>query len=77
VPLYEYYCIDCHSAFDTFRPMNRADDPIACEHCGGDHTNRVLSRFAVVGGDGGTVTGASSSGSCASCSGGHCSSCGH
>jgi putative FmdB family regulatory protein len=75
MPVYEYFCSDCHTKFDALRPMSRADEAIACEMCGGPHTARVLSMFAFKGGDGASVR--RSSGGCSSCSGGSCSSCGH
>ena len=55
MPLYEYYCSDCRSKFEALRPMSRADDTIACEACGGTHTARVLSVFAVIAGDGASL----------------------
>ena len=74
MPLYEYYCSDCATLFELFRPMSQADQPPACEKCGSVHTAKVLSRFATIGNGGSTSTGASSSG-CGGCSGGHCSTC--
>ena len=45
MPLYEYFCTDCHTTFDALRPMNKADAPIHCSSCEGRHTSRVLSVF--------------------------------
>ena len=52
MPIYEYVCTDCRTRFDALRPMARADETIACTKCGGTHTARVLSVFAVKAGDG-------------------------
>ena len=45
MPLYEYYCSDCRTTFDALRSMDKADTPIACAECEGEHTARVLSVF--------------------------------
>jgi len=55
MPIYEYFCVDCRTKFEALRPMARADDAIACEACGGGRTARVLSIFAIKGGDGASV----------------------
>jgi putative FmdB family regulatory protein len=75
MPLYEYHCSDCQSAFETLRPMSQADDPIPCAHCGSEHTSRVLSVFATIGT--GRATASDASSGCGGCSGGDCSHCGH
>jgi len=75
MPVYEYFCTDCRSKFDALRPMAQADTAIACEACGGTHTSRALSIFAVIGGDGVSVMEASSGGGCAC--GGACACGGH
>ena len=77
MPVYEYFCSDCHTKFDTLRSMSRADEAIACETCGSPHTARVLSMFAFKGGDGAAVMRTSGGGGCASCSSGSCATCGH
>ncbi len=46
MPLYEYYCADCHTKFEALRPMSKADETIQCKHCESMHTSRVLSLFA-------------------------------
>lgn len=46
MPLYEYYCTDCHTKFEAIRPMRKADAPIQCKNCEGTHTSRTLSLFA-------------------------------
>jgi len=46
VPIYEYRCADCRkkSTVLTLR-VSEAVDPV-CEHCGGKHMSRLMSRFA-------------------------------
>ncbi len=73
MPLYEYFCSDCHTKFTALRPMAKADEPIGCEQCEGERTARVLSVFfAHSTGSGGET--ASMGGGC--CGGGACG-CGH
>lgn len=73
MPLYEYICQQCQKRFDALRPMSKADDAIACPHCGSTETRRAISLFAAIGSEG-VIAGAASS--CASCSGASCASCG-
>ena len=47
MPIYEYYCADCQTRFETLRPMSKADDSIQCKSCESMRTSRVLSLFAV------------------------------
>jgi putative FmdB family regulatory protein len=70
MPVYEYFCTNCHTKFDALRPMSQADTPIKCEHCESKRTSRVLSVFFASSG-GKPVEGM---GGCAC--GGQCS-CGH
>jgi putative FmdB family regulatory protein len=46
MPLYEYYCADCRTKFETLRSMSQADDPIQCKSCQSLRTSRALSLFA-------------------------------
>ena len=48
MPLYEYYCADCHTKFDALRPMSQADVVIQCKNCESMHTSRMLSLFATL-----------------------------
>jgi putative FmdB family regulatory protein len=79
MPLYEYYCADCHTKFEALRSMSQADESIACRHCDSLHTSRVVSLFAAVsrGSDGQTQAVAGTGGGCASCSAQTCSTCSH
>jgi putative FmdB family regulatory protein len=72
MPIYEYFCADCHTKFNALRPMSQADAPIACDQCEGEHTARVLSVFIAV--SGGKALDSMAGGACAC--GGHCG-CGH
>lgn len=50
MPMYEYYCSDCRTKFETLRSMAAADEPVACAQCGAiKHVNRTISTFARVG----------------------------
>lgn len=74
MPMYEYFCAECHTKFEALRPMREADTPIACKHCESERTARVLSMFFAVSG-GKPLEGAGGGGG-GSCCGGHCG-CGH
>jgi len=74
MPLYEYYCSNCHTKFDALRSMSKADAPIACEHCESKRTARVLSVFFAA--SGGKPMEGMTGGGCACSAGGACS-CGH
>ena len=75
MPIYEYICQDCGNKFDVLRSMQNADAPIACSRCQGERTQRQLSVFFAQ--SGGRVVAGGNNGSCSSCSGGSCSTCGH
>lgn len=69
MPIYEYRCEDCGEVTEGLRSMSSADEPIACEHCGSQKTQRVQSVFAasVAEGGGGSDPGPGA------CPGGMCS----
>ncbi len=47
MPLYEYYCGDCHGVFELLRSIRLAAKPQPCPDCDGD-SKRIVSRdFAV------------------------------
>jgi putative FmdB family regulatory protein len=47
VPIYEFYCTDCHTVFSFFsRAVNTAKCP-ACPRCGRPKIERKVSRFAI------------------------------
>ena len=78
MPLYEYYCTDCHQITEALRTISQADSPIECQHCHSPHTTRALSRFAAFsksdGGNSHAISG--TGGGCAGCSGSSCAGCG-
>lgn len=45
MPLYEYYCQDCHGVFEEIRQMRDASDPSPCPECGRE-APRTMSTFA-------------------------------
>ena len=70
MPIYEYRCADERKVFQTLRPMNQMDEPIACPECGSE-SKRVLSLFATIArGDGEPVGESDFSGG--GCCGGSC-----
>jgi putative FmdB family regulatory protein len=47
VPIYEFYCVDCHTVFNFLsRTVNTTKRP-ACPRCGRPELERRVSRFAV------------------------------
>jgi putative FmdB family regulatory protein len=47
VPIYEFYCTDCHALFNFFaRTMNTTKQP-ACPRCGRPDLERWMSRVAI------------------------------
>jgi putative FmdB family regulatory protein len=71
VPLYEYRCRTCETAFEARRSMAESNDPAACPD-GHINSVRLLSAFASTGG--GTSKGASTPAP-AMPSGGGCGGC--
>jgi putative FmdB family regulatory protein len=78
MPLYEYYCADCHTKFEALRPMSKADSAIQCKSCESMRTSRVLSLFAThTKTEGSSASSPTFSGNLGGgCCGGHCG-CGH
>ena len=48
MPIYDYRCTDCDERFDQL--VRRAEDVVSCPSCGSDHSERLLSVFAGMGG---------------------------
>ena len=78
MPIYEYRCTDCNHQFDKRRAYAEADVLAPCPCCQGEHTRRLISRFASFsrGSDGGSEP-VAGGGGCAGCGGGSCATCGH
>ncbi|MFB3819977.1 MAG: zinc ribbon domain-containing protein [Candidatus Methylomirabilales bacterium] len=48
MPIYEYHCADCRKRVSLFiRSISNPGTP-ACPRCGGQHLERLMSRFARV-----------------------------
>jgi len=45
MPLYEYYCEDCHGVFELLKPAREAPAPQPCPECDTD-APRIVSDFA-------------------------------
>jgi putative FmdB family regulatory protein len=70
MPIYEYWCLECRSAFEKLRPMNSNDGEVVCPRCG-SQVKRMLSVVAAISRSSDTGTYASSGGGCGC--GGNCS----
>ncbi len=79
MPLYEYFCADCHTKTEALRPISKSDDPHQCRQCKSMHTSRAISVVAAVSRDrdGSSTSVAGTGGGCASCAGGNCTTCRH
>jgi putative FmdB family regulatory protein len=80
MPLFEYYCPDCQSSFETLLAYDKTRAPVECERCHGTHTWRKVSRFVAMRGGDGMLNdsddfGGETGGGCAC--GGQCSCGGH
>jgi putative FmdB family regulatory protein len=77
MPMFEYHCEQCQTAFEQLVPFQQADD-VACPSCQQPHVHRKFSRVAFHVQGGGTSSSADwssendtcSTGSC--CAGGSC-----
>lgn len=43
MPIYEYRCESCHTAFEKLRPMREAESPTDCPRCGTVVAKKQLS----------------------------------
>ena len=74
--MFEYRCKSCGNEFEEL--VFNDNQPIPCPKCGGKETEKLMSccRHKQAGGPGIPAAVPSSGGSsCASCSGGNCSTC--
>ena len=46
MPLYEYYCQDCHGIFEELRPMRESSEPVPCPECYKDSGRIMPTSFA-------------------------------
>ena len=54
MPMYEFFCQDCHSHFTERRSFERAPDLARCA-CGSENTRKVQTAIAVVSGQSGAA----------------------
>ncbi len=73
MPMYEYKCAKCGEVFEELVRSAADEKGLSCPVCGGRKCGKVFSVFAAQG----TVSKASSGGSCDGCHSGNCSTCGH
>ena len=75
MPIYEYQCDACKKEFEE---LVSGDEVLPCPHCGSRTTNKLMSRpcYHMAGGSGHDPSPAGGGRACASCSGGHCATCG-
>ena len=66
MPLYEYICINCGTAFEQFVRSASAQEAVACPKCASTLVNKQFSTFWTKGAGG--FSGGSSAASDASCS---------
>lgn len=49
MPIYEYKCDECGTAYEQLRRMSDADRDLECPSCHSDQIRRLLSSFAAHG----------------------------
>lgn len=47
MPIYEFACKKCDTAFEVIRSVAKIDDPAPCPSCKSKRTSRKVSLFAV------------------------------
>ena len=73
MPIYEYQCKKCKKEFECL--VLGSDDNIACPECNGKNVQRLMSACRFKSSGIGEFSSASSPSSCATCTGGSCSTC--
>ena len=75
MPIYEYHCAACGADFEKL--VFGGGSAVACEKCGSQKTEKLLSRFGM--GRSSTAassgSGSSESGGCGGCSSSSCAGC--
>lgn len=76
MPIYEYRCNACDAAFEKL--VFGASPLVACEKCGSQNTEKLMSRFGMgrSASDSGSSASSGNGSGCGSCSSSNCSSCG-
>lgn len=72
MPIYEFVCKKCGSAFDRLVPFDWKTAGVQCSECGSTELDRVVSRIGGFSSGGKLKTAGDS---CTSCSTGTCSTC--
>ncbi len=62
MPIYEYYCPDCHTEFEKLVRLSEANATPNCPECGEKHAQKKISAFATSGVSSGGSVSASSCG---------------
>jgi putative FmdB family regulatory protein len=76
MPVYDYKCRKCGKVFEKFLRTLAAADSVQCEKCGSGDVKKLVTCCAISsGGKSESSGGSTSSHSCGSCSGSHCSTC--
>ncbi|OAT81789.1 FmdB family zinc ribbon protein [Desulfotomaculum copahuensis] len=75
MPIYEFRCAACGRRFEKLCALGENGQNLTCPQCHTAAPKRVMSGFAAAGRRDEAGGGAGSS--CAGCSSGNCSSCGH
>ena len=47
MPVYDYHCADCDSAFAVRKRISEVDTPTECPDCGSSQTQRLISAVAI------------------------------
>jgi putative FmdB family regulatory protein len=65
MPIYEFHCSKCGADFEELTSMSGAA-AVTCRHCGSKRVDRLMSSFAVQGGDA-MAKAAAEPGGCGAC----------
>ena len=68
MPLFEYRCTECDEKFEKL-VFSSQTEPVKCEHCGSEHTEKLFSTFASAGFSSTSASGSASGCGCGSSSG--------
>ncbi|HET7319610.1 MAG TPA: zinc ribbon domain-containing protein [Nitrospirota bacterium] len=73
MPIYEYHCNACGADFEKL--VFGSSPVVACEKCGSDKTEKLLSRFGMGRSSNSSSSGSSGSSGCSGCSSSSCAGC--
>ncbi len=66
MPIFEYRCKECGEKFETLVFSSARPEPVKCEKCGSEQTEKLMSAFASGGLNAGSGYSGSSAGGCGS-----------